>query len=183
MVACKIEHRIPTGRHNGHEYFRIGVLAYENGQYPDVKRVFAPVLCMHCRNAPCIHVCPVPGALYRDETGIVIIDGNRCDGCKRCIRVCPYNAVYFDEENHVADKCDLCADRIMAGLEPACVSACMGRAMIFGDLDDPESKISTTLSKRTVEPVGLLWPQYFDTTFQPSVFYAVLRRHFITERK
>ena len=171
MVACKIEHQIPTGKHAGHEYFRIGVLAYEDGEFPNVDRVFAPVFCLHCRTAPCIDVCPVPGALYRKNTGIVVIDRNKCDGCKRCMHVCPYHALYFDEENCVVDKCDLCADRIQEGLEPACVSACMGRAMIFGDLDNPESEVSNFLKKRFTKPVKLLWPEYFEETFRPSIFY------------
>lgn len=173
MVACKIEHRIPTGKSIGHEHFRISVLMYEDGEYPDVKRIFAPILCMHCQNAPCIDVCPIPEALYRKDTGIVMIDRDKCDGCKRCMQVCPYNALYFDEENNVVDKCDFCADRIKEGLKPACVSACMGRAMIFGDLDNSESEVSTFLKGRVVEPARVLWPNYFDKTFGPSIFYAV----------
>ena len=177
MVACKIEHRISTGKHIGHEYFRIGAMTYEEGNYPDVKRVFAPVFCMHCQNAPCIDACPIPGALYRDATGIVRIDSTKCDGCRRCITVCPYHALYFDEENCVVDKCDFCADRIKEGLQPACVSACMGRAMIFGDLDDSESAVSAALKNDTMESVGLLWPNYFDKAFRPSVFYTVIISH------
>ena len=177
MVACKIEHRIPTGTHGGHEYFRIRSLAYENGEYPDVTRIFSPVLCMHCRNAPCMDVCPVPGALSRGDNGMVVIDPNKCDGCRRCMEVCPYHALYFDEKHHVVDKCDFCVDRVEEGLKPACVSACMGRAMVFGDLDDPDSEISTFLEDPNVVPADLLWPGYFDKTFRPSVFYTVFRNH------
>ena len=173
MIACKIEHRIPTGKHTGHEYFRIGALTYEEGDYPEVKRVFAPVFCMHCRNAPCIDVCPIPGAVYRDNNGIVRIDRTKCDGCRRCIDVCPYHALYFDEEDCVVDKCDFCAGRINAGLQPACVSACMGNAMIFGDLDDSESAVSAALKGGALESADLLWPDYVDKTFRPSVFYTI----------
>ena len=59
MVACKTEHSIPTGKHAGNEYFRIRVLEYESGRYPEVNRVFAPILCMQCTTAPCIDVCPM----------------------------------------------------------------------------------------------------------------------------
>ena len=172
MVACKTEHRLSTGKHAGHEYYRIGVLEYETGKYPNVERVFAPILCMNCRTAPCIDVCPVPGAIYRSKEGIVLIDRQRCDGCKQCMQVCPYGALYFDEEHHIVDKCDLCSDRISEGLAPACVAACMGRAMIFGDLDDPGNEISQRVRKDGVKPDRPLWPKYFGQTFKPAIFYT-----------
>ena len=172
MVACKTEHRIPTGKHGGHEYFRIAVLEYENGKYPEVERVFAPILCMQCQIAPCIDVCPIPGAVYRRTDGIVAVNRELCDGCRRCMKVCPYGAFYFDVENDVVDKCDFCTDRIDVGLEPACVAACMGRAMLFGDLDDPNSEISRLVKEDGVKPARPMWPEYFGRLFNPSVFYS-----------
>lgn len=177
MVACKTEHQIPTGKHDGQEYHRIRVLEYENGKYPSVKRIFAPILCMQCEIAPCIDVCPVPDAIYRNEDGIVIVNKDKCDGCKRCIQACPYNALYYNEEKHVVDKCDFCVDRIVQGLEPACVATCMGKALTFGDLDDPKSEISRLVEKNRVKPDRPLLPAYFSQFFKPSVYYtkALLR--------
>jgi len=151
MIACKTVHQIPTGKHAGHEYYRIRVLEYEEGKYPMVKRVFAPVLCMQCKNAPCIDVCPIQGAIYRKEDGIVVIDKDKCNGCRLCMQVCPYNALYFDIEKHVVDKCDFCAERLDQDLEPACVATCMGKAILFGDMDNPDSEVSKMIDRNGVE--------------------------------
>ncbi len=171
MVACKTEHQISTGKHNGHEYYRMGVLEHEKGKYPKVKRIFAPILCMQCDNAPCIDVCPTD-AIYRREDGIVIIDKEKCNGCKLCIQVCPYNALYFNEENNNVDKCDFCTERLDQGLEPACVATCMSRAIVFGDLDNPDSEISKMIERNDVKPDRPLYPSYFSQIFKPSVYYT-----------
>jgi tetrathionate reductase subunit B len=172
MVACKTEHQIPTGKHAGHEYYRISVLEYEKGKYPTVTRVFAPVLCMQCEVAPCMDVCPISGAIYRRQDGIVVVNQNKCNGCKLCMNVCPYDALYFNEEVRGVDKCDFCVDRLDQGLEPACVATCMGRAMVFGDLDDPQSEVSKRVAMGVARYGGSLFPTYFGKTFKPSVFYA-----------
>lgn len=172
MVACKTEHQIPVGKHAGHEYYRISVLEHEKGKYPAVKRLFAPILCMQCDTAPCIDVCPIPGAIYRREDGIVVVNKDKCDGCKLCMQVCPYNALYLDEEKRVVDKCDFCADRLDQGLEPACVATCTGRAMVFGDLDDPHSEVSELVRRNDVKPDRPLFPPYFSQVFKPSVYYT-----------
>lgn len=172
MVACKTEHQIPTGKHDGHEYYRIGMLEYEKGKYPTVKRVFVPTFCMQCQNAPCIDVCHIPGAIYRREDGIVVINKDKCDGCRLCMQVCPYDALYFDEERHVVDKCDFCADRLDQGLEPACVATCMSRAMVFGDLDDPNGEVARLVEMDDVEPDRGLFPSYFGQVFKPSCYYT-----------
>lgn len=171
MVACKTEHSIPTGKHNGHEYHRISVLEYEIGKYPKVSRIFAPILCMQCQNAPCIDICPVEGALVRREDGTILIEPTRCIGCKLCIRVCPYDAMYFNEEDLVADKCDLCSKRIDKSLDPACVATCMNNAIIIGDIENPESEISEMIQKYEAKPVRPLWPDYYCKVFKPSIYY------------
>jgi tetrathionate reductase subunit B len=171
MIACKTEHQILPGKHNGKEYYRMGLLEYEKGKYPAVKKVFAPILCMQCENAPCLDVCPIPGAIYRREDGIVAVDKNKCDGCRLCAQVCPYNALYFDEEKLVVDKCDFCADRLDQGLEPACVTTCPSRAIIFGDLDDPKGEVAGLLKRNDVKPERPLFPSYFGQVFKPRVYY------------
>jgi len=171
MVACKTEHQIPTGKHNGHEYYRIGPLKYEMGKYPAVKRGYLPMFCMQCEKAPCIDICPIKGALYRRDDGVIIIDKDKCDGCKLCIQACPYKALYFNEEKLVVDKCDFCAERLEQGLEPACVTACLGKAIIFGDFDDSSSKVSRRVVKKNVKGGSPLLPSYFNKAFKPSVYY------------
>jgi Fe-S-cluster-containing dehydrogenase component len=89
-------------------------------------------------------------ALFTREDGIVDFDNNRCIGCKSCMQACPYDALYIDPNNHTAAKCNYCAHRVDIGLEPACVNVCPEHAIISGDMDDPDSEISTLLSREQV---------------------------------
>lgn len=134
-VACKAENEVPLGQ------WRLRVKYVDSGIFPEARRSFTPMRCNHCENAPCERVCPV-SALHYLPNGIVNIDKDRCIGCAACMMACPYGAIYMDAETHTADKCTYCAHRVEGGLEPACVVACPTEANIFGDLDDPRSKIS-----------------------------------------
>lgn len=161
QVACKAE----NGTRPGTLWAR--VLKLERGTYPDVKRLSLPLLCMHCRNAPCVAVCPTK-ATFRRPDGIVAIDPERCVGCRYCIMACPYGARYYQAEDvtyfadaptpfedaargrhptRVVEKCDFCAHRLEEGLEPACVANCMAKARVFGDLDDPSSEVSRLIAQ------------------------------------
>jgi tetrathionate reductase subunit B len=70
----------------------------------------------------------------------------KCIGCGMCIAACPYDARFFNPFRSTADKCDFCVSRIDNGLKPACVEACVSRALVFGDLNDPSSEISQKLA-------------------------------------
>jgi len=120
-----------------------------------------PVMCQHCAKPPCVDVCPT-GASMKRADGIVLVDRHICIGCRYCMMACPYKARSFAHEDQSNQKahnprgkgcvegCTLCVHRIDAGGRPACVEACAdtGRAaMIFGDLNDPNSEISRRLSK------------------------------------
>jgi len=114
------------------------VLDIEAGEYPNVRRTFLPVGCMHCTEPPCMKVCPTT-ATYKRDDGLVGIDYEKCIGCTYCIMACPYNArdmlkdelhAYMGskampneieraqpERSGVAQKCTFCADRIDYGKE------------------------------------------------------------------
>lgn len=141
-VACKAENNVPLNS------WRLRVKYVDSGTYPEVKRAFTPMRCNHCAEAPCERICPV-GALHNLANGIVDIDKNRCIGCTACMMACPYGAIYLDPESKTADKCTYCAHRVEGGLEPACVVACPTEANIFGDLDDPASKISRYIASHS----------------------------------
>jgi formate-dependent nitrite reductase membrane component NrfD/Na+-translocating ferredoxin:NAD+ oxidoreductase RNF subunit RnfB len=101
--------------------------------------------CNHCTDAPCVKICPTQ-ALFKREDGIVDFDSERCIGCKSCMQACPYDAIYIDEDSHTAAKCNLCAHRVDADLEPACVVVCPTHSIWVGDLDDPGSGIARLVS-------------------------------------
>jgi Fe-S-cluster-containing dehydrogenase component/formate-dependent nitrite reductase membrane component NrfD len=135
-VACKSEHNVPIGVN------RTWVKYIERGEFPNTERLFSVMRCNHCDNPPCVEICPT-AALYRRRDGIVDFDSRRCIGCKACMQACPYDALYIDPESHTAAKCNYCAHRVDQGLEPACVNVCPTQAIISGDLNDPQSRIST----------------------------------------
>jgi len=120
-----------------------------------------PMMCQHCAEPPCVDVCPT-GASFKRADGIVLVDKHTCIGCRYCMMACPYNARSFihepleDQKPHAprgkgtVESCTLCVHRVDAGGQPACVEACSadaGGAMLFGDLNDPESEISRRIAK------------------------------------
>ncbi len=155
------------------------VLDVEAGEYPEVRRAFVPVGCMHCDEPPCLEVCPTTATRKRND-GIVTIDYDLCIGCAYCVVACPFQARYRVDApasaygsqtmRHealredpgrlgVSQKCTFCVDRIDEGLSngqvpglapeatPACVVSCIADALHFGDLEDPDSNVSTLLTE------------------------------------
>jgi carbon-monoxide dehydrogenase iron sulfur subunit len=95
-----------------------------------------PLQCRHCEDAPCIAVCPT-GAIHReDANGPVLIEQDKCIGCKYCLVVCPFGVIELSRDGKAMVKCDLCFERAKAGQEPACVEACPTKALKFGSEKD-----------------------------------------------
>ena len=157
-IACKQENTTPDG------ILFTKTVSEEIGTYPNVTRAYIPLICNHCDDAPCERVCPT-GATYTTDTGIVMVDENKCIGCGACHTACPYKNRYkltqgpldkglyrtgeltpFEKQGYgrwvvgTAVKCTFCHERVEQGLDPACVTTCPTEARIFGDLDDPDSK-------------------------------------------
>jgi Fe-S-cluster-containing dehydrogenase component len=113
-----------------------------------------PRSCLHCEQPACVTVCPTGASYKRAEDGIVLVDEDKCIGCKLCSWACPYGAREYSAVEGVMKKCTLCIDRIYnenldeAERQPACVQACPTRARHFGDLGDPESKVSKLVAER-----------------------------------
>ena len=83
-----------------------------SAQFPHTETVHFPKSCLHCEDPPCVPVCPTGASYKRDEDGIVLVDYDKCIGCKYCAWACPYGAREFDEHQKVMKKCTLCVDRI-----------------------------------------------------------------------
>jgi tetrathionate reductase subunit B len=126
-----------------------------------------PVMCQHCEHPPCVDVCPT-GASFKRPDGIVLVDKHICIGCRYCMMACPYKARSFVHEDlrdqnvnaprgkGTVESCTMCVQRVDNGGIPACVEACNAEnhnAMIFGDLNDPESDISKELAKNGGEQI------------------------------
>jgi Fe-S-cluster-containing dehydrogenase component len=101
---------------------------------------FVPKLCNHCATSPCVQVCPV-GATFESPDGVVLVDKDRCLGCRYCVQACPYSCRFIDPRTHTVDKCTLCYHRITKGLLPACVESCPTGARQLVDLKNPKDPV------------------------------------------
>ncbi|MFQ5838953.1 MAG: 4Fe-4S dicluster domain-containing protein [Thermoplasmata archaeon] len=191
--GCSREHFVPEGQ----EWIQVFKVQDELGA-----EYFLPRPCMHCENAPCLKVCPV-GATYRRDDGVILVDHDRCIGCRYCMAACPYNARYFNwgEPAHTpeelaheyspeapwphrvgtVEKCMFCAHMTPTGKLPACVQACtkeMGDgAIYFGDLreDAVSNGVETIpLAKTLRERGGFRFKDELGT--HPRVWYLPPRR-------
>ena len=174
QIACKDEHvsneflPIATAQPTfGHFWLSIA----ENEQCWDpshFKVTYTPKLCNHCDDAACLKAAK-NGAAYRRPDGIVIIDPQKAVGQKQLVDACPYGSIYWNEEKNVAQKCTFCAHLVDDGWsQPRCVQSCPMSCMHFGDLDDPNSKVSQFLAKNKTE---VLEPEF---KTKPKVSYAGL---------
>ncbi|MDP2719476.1 MAG: 4Fe-4S dicluster domain-containing protein [Dehalococcoidia bacterium] len=132
MMSCKAENQLPPG------IFWTRVLKKESGKYPAVSISTVPVLCNHCEEAACVKVCP-SGATSRQDDGTVIVDYEKCTGCRYCMMACPYGARFYHDkaelfypgqglsahdrisrqeyQTGVVVKCTFCHDRVQEGLK------------------------------------------------------------------
>ncbi len=156
-IACKAEHDIPVGVN------RCWVKTVEQGTFPATRRLFFPVLCNQCDDAPCAKICPT-NALFKRRDGIVDLHGDSCIGCRACMVAWPYDQLFIDPNTHTAEKCNFCANRVENELLPACVSVCPTECRIFGDLDDPASEVAQIAARemaRVRKPEKATIPKVF----------------------
>ncbi len=138
-----------------------------------------PVMCQHCTYPPCVDVCPT-GASMKRADGIVLVDKHLCIGCRYCMMACPYAARSFVSENvtgqrtwmprgkGTAEACTMCVHRVDKGQLPACVEAVNkagSDAIMFGNLNDPNSDISRAVAKHITQRIRA------DLGVEPGIYY------------
>lgn len=174
FVACKDEYwdndyppySAAQPRH-GQSWIRLD--KKEGGTYPHIRVSYMPVPCVQCDNAPCIKAAR-DGAVYKRPDGIVIIDPKKAVGQRQIVDACPYGVIFWNEEKQLPQKCSFCVQRLEEGQIPRCVQACPSDALIFGDLDNPESGVSKLIGSGKAE---VFHPEY---NTKPSVYYIGLDR-------
>ena len=180
VIACQSENNVPInteGLYNQRRAIQwMRVERYWDGEFPDVKARFIPIMCQHCADAPCEPVCPV-FATYHNEEGMNVQVYNRCIGTRFCANNCPYHVRFFNfwepewpdslknqlnpdvtvRSRGIMEKCSFCVQRIRGAtraakregrevedgdraLNPACVNSCPTDALVFGDLNNENSK-------------------------------------------
>ncbi len=171
QIACKDEFcdnvwlpysaKQPT---TGHYWMRVD--EKERGQVPLVRLSYTPVVCGHCEECPLLALAPE--ATYRREDGFVIIDPEKAKGNKALVDACPLGAVYWNEEEQLAQKCNGCAHLLDNGWsEPRCVEACPTKALRFGDVETFADILGQT---EALEPID---------GFNPIVRYLNLPKRFV----
>jgi dimethyl sulfoxide reductase iron-sulfur subunit len=184
-VACQEAHFLPEEQ----TWIRV----FEK-PLPGGNKYFMPRPCMHCENAPCLSVCPV-GATFRDDAGVILVDQDRCIGCRLCMAACPYGARYFNwgdppavpdgvtaatrspdypvpQRRGTVGKCMLCSHKTENGELPECIEGCPMRAIYLGDLlEDVVSNGSEvrTLSRFLAENNAYRYKEELGT--RPRVWY------------
>ena len=203
VLACQAENNIPLNtrdrfeRNRAFEWIRIE--RYWEGEFPNVKARFIPILCQHCDNAPCEPVCPV-FATYHTADGVNVQIYNRCVGTRYCANGCPYHVRFFNYwepvwpeslRNHlnpdvtvrsrgIMEKCSFCYQRIRRGvrnarsearevrdgeIQTACQQACPTDALVFGNMNDPNSRVSQMVNN------DRMYTLLTSLATDPNVFY------------
>jgi molybdopterin-containing oxidoreductase family iron-sulfur binding subunit len=165
----------------------------EVNDLPNAGNQFLPAPCMQCQNAPCVNVCPVAATFHNPE-GVVLIDQERCIGCRLCMAACPYDRRFFNwgepvQPQHVKEtpynvqtqtpaikgtvmKCDFCTERAEAGGLPFCVEGCPRGGIYFGDLEEDiatNGQEVVQLSRLLNENEGFRYKEELGT--KPRVYY------------
>ena len=130
-------------------------LSHEDMCSPEVSRIrvfrvekagaHLPITCASCEEAPCIKACPVTAILRSSEAGAILIDEDKCIGCRSCVRACPFGHASFNPQSKKAFKCDLCEG------EPKCVEFCWTEALCFTPVDEALHKKRKATAEKNID--------------------------------
>ncbi len=141
QVACKDKYDAPMAVRWRRVYEVCGGDWIKKGQawISNIQSYNVSMACNHCEEPVCMHSCPNK-AITKNEQGIVLINYDRCMGCRYCEFTCPYGALQFDSSKKVMTKCTFCADYLEEGKPPSCVAACPMRVLDFGEKEELEAR-------------------------------------------
>lgn len=135
-VACRSWRSIATG-----VKWR-WVAGVTRGRYPNVRSLSVSLGCMHCVDPSCVKACPVGAIERRDGDGVVVVEKEKCIGCRACLEACPFGVPQFGTDGRM-EKCDMCLRETDFGSErPPCIATCPTNALSFGIMEDREKTAS-----------------------------------------
>jgi steroid C-25 hydroxylase beta subunit len=137
------------------------------GVYPNSYFFYLQQICANCSKPACLEACPRTAIYRREEDGIILIDEERCHGYRFCIEACPYKRISFNESRVIAQKCHSCYPRLEAGVAPACVRQCPGRARHIDYMENTSGQVY-----RLVHEWKVALPLRPDFGVEPNVFYV-----------
>lgn len=144
-VACKQENNISDSAPAWIKVITVGPREVGDKILVD----FVPTACVHCAKPPCADTCPTK-AIEKREDGIVVIDAELCIGCMACLPACPFGVMQFNAEKGIAEKCNMCLNRITKDRKPACVHHCPSGALLFGEINE----VCYELRQRHAQRIG-----------------------------
>lgn len=185
VTACQKMHYLPEDKH----WLKVVRMQESEKTAP----YWMPKPCFHCDHPPCVKVCPVD-ATFKREDGIVLIDNDRCVGCRFCMAACPYSARSFNwdepempldvanreyspetsipRKKGVVEKCDFCPDMLRDNKLPDCVTACPNGVFYFGNIyEDAVTNGDETVKFSTLLKDKAGYRYLEDLGTQPSVYY------------
>jgi len=182
QIACKDEHcgndwtpyaaaQPLTGQ------FWCKITEHVQGTIPKVKIHYVPQMCAHCEEPVCMDVCMMD-AITKREDGFVLIDPVKCVGCGGCVAACPFGAVYFNKEKHIAQKCTGCTHLLDHGVvsKPRCADACPTDALLFGEEEDLREQL---IGAKPLSPGGKLYYKNMPGEFVGGTVYDPLEKEVI----
>jgi anaerobic dimethyl sulfoxide reductase subunit B (iron-sulfur subunit) len=128
--ACEVACKATRGVGLGVNWRK--VIEIWQGTFPNVSRTFVSLSCLHCANPPCEKACPTGAIAKRAQDGIVVVNEEKCTGCRECLPACPYGIPQFGLDGTM-QKCDFCLERDM---ETACTAPCPAGALFSGTTED-----------------------------------------------
>ncbi|MEI6020748.1 MAG: 4Fe-4S dicluster domain-containing protein [Bacteroidota bacterium] len=183
--ACQKHHLLPSQD----KWLKV----YKMQDTEDTAPYWMPKPCLHCDKPPCVKVCPVD-ATFKREDGLVLIDNERCIGCRFCMAACPYSTRTFNWEEPqqpeyvnemvyspetstprkkgTVEKCDFCPDMLKQGKLPHCVTACPNGVYYFGDAnEDTVTNGDETLRFKQLLKDKAAYRYMESLGTEPSVYY------------
>jgi nitrate reductase beta subunit len=128
-------------------------------------------ICNHCTYPGCVAACPRQAIYKRPEDGIVLVDQSRCRGYQECAQGCPYKKVMFNNNTRTTEKCIACFPKIEQGLQPQCVTTCIGRIRLAGFISPPGQTNAENPIDYLVKVKKIALPLYPQAGTEPNVYY------------